>query len=93
MKRRFKITKAEIGSWHTDFSMRDLDHENPDNSMGAAAFFHHLGYLAGLELDSIKGLEFTVELQSGKTTKLDPLVLCGKTIKAKSNQSLEPTQK
>lgn len=86
MKRRFKITKAEVGGWHTDFSMKDLDHENPENSMGAEAFFHHLGYLAGLELDNIKGLEFTVEFQSGKTTKLDSLVLCGKTIKVKYNK-------
>jgi len=86
MKRRFRITKAEVGSWHTDFSITDLDHENSKNLMSPAALIHHLGGLAGKSLGSIKGFEFTVELPGVKEVKgFDPLSLCGKTIKGNSS--------
>ncbi len=82
MKRRFKITRAEVGNWSTGFSIQDLDHTNPDNSMSPDALVHHLGNLAGLALEKIEGLEFTIELKAPdiKPDRFDPLDLCGKTI-------------
>jgi len=89
MKRRFKITKAVVGDWSTGFSIHDLDHKNHENSMGEVAFFHHIGRLAGLELEQIAGLEFVVELKENQSPSLDPLDLCGKTIGGKSYKMLE----
>ncbi len=80
---KFKVTKVEVGSWTTSFSIKNLGHANEENSMSATAFFHHLGGLCGKELSEIKGLEFEIILPVDETLKksFDPLDLCGKTIK------------
>lgn len=81
MKRKFVVTRAEAGSWSTSFSIKDLGHNNPDNSMGPEAFFHHIGGLVGRSLEGIQGLEFEVVLKGRAQKKnFDPLSLCGKTI-------------
>lgn len=82
MKRKFKITKVEVGSWHTEFSITDLEHDNKENSMSPEAFFHHIGGLCGKDLEKIKGLEFEVVLPIDKAQKQknDSLDLCGKVL-------------
>lgn len=81
-KRKFKMTKAEVGNWNTDFSISDLEHKNNENSMSPQAFFHHIGELCGKNLGDIKGLEFEIILPGDEERKIDndPLDLCGKTI-------------
>ena len=82
MQRCFKITKAEVMNWHTVFSIKDVDHENKENSMSPEAFFHHIGQMCGRQLGNIQGLEFTVILPVDKVAanEFDPLMAVGTTI-------------
>lgn len=80
MKRTFEIIKVESGSWSTDFSIKDMDHKNSDNSMSPEAFFHHIGGLCNKGLEEIQGLRFDIILPDSMETRgFDPLELCGQT--------------
>lgn len=88
MHRKFKIIEANAGSWHTTFSIKDLDHDNNENLMSPEAFFHHIGEMCGKHLDGIRGLEFEIILPGEEQDKkFDPLLLCGKTIGGVSHDS------
>jgi hypothetical protein len=82
VKRKFKIVGVAVSSWHTEFSIKDYEHENNENKMSPEAFFHHIGGLCGKELEEINGLEFEVVLPVKKVKKRedDSLDLCGKII-------------
>lgn len=83
IKRKFKVSRAEVGSWSTSFSIKDMDHSNSDNSMSPEAFIHHLGGLCGRQLGAIQGMEFEVIFSCEiKEKSDDPLNLCGKTLSA-----------
>ena len=83
IKRKFKIENVEIASWHTDFSVKDLDHSNKENEMSPECFFHHLMELCGKSLDEMEGFEFEVILpiDSLKDDKETSVNMCGQVIK------------
>mgnify|MGYP001591397556 CR=1 FL=1 len=81
MHHRFRIIEVRVHSFTTDFSIVDLDHENPQNCMALEGFIHHLGALCEQTLNAMNGLEFEVLLPQGAEAQgYDPLDLIGKTI-------------
>ena len=64
MKKKFKITKAEVGSWSTNFSIVDVD--NPMQLMSPEAFIHYIGMLCGRHVGQMEGLTFSVVLPKKK---------------------------
>lgn len=60
MSEIFKVTKAEVHSWSTSFTVEGVLPDGRALPMAPEAFIHHIGSMAGKSLGGIRGLEFAV---------------------------------